>query len=75
MHQRKDIRRAHLLQSSNDRWRLPQAPGNMAPLPYMLVPGAQGGAPFPGQQRQYFNEYPRGGPSPRGLTTLIFIHV
>lgn len=67
LHQRKDVRRAHLLQNSNERWRfMPQGPGGMAPMPYMLVPGAQG--PFPGQQRPpFFNEFPRGGPAGRGI--------
>jgi polyadenylate-binding protein len=71
LHQRKDVRRVHLQQSSNDRYRfLPQAAPNMPPMnmPYMMVPGAQG-APFPGAQRQQFYnpEFPRGAPSPRGM--------
>jgi len=66
LHQRKDVRRAHLLQNTNERWRfMPQGPGGMAPMPYMLVPGAQ--APFPGQQRQFFNDFPRGQAAPRGM--------
>jgi len=69
LHQRKDIRRVHLQQSNNERWRPPAVP-NMPQMPYMMVANGQGG-PFPGQPRQPFYGSPESfagrGPSPRGM--------
>eukprot|EP01035_Chromulina_nebulosa_P017261 gene17261-22793_t len=74
-HQRKEVRRAHLVQNTNERFRYlpPNVPG-MAPIPYnMYLPGGQTGASFQGgqQQRQMYGEFGpnagRGGESPRGL--------